>query len=415
MTPQKTKGWMRLPVLQILLALVVLSVTTDARAGYKFCNRWVYDFWDSNLGEDYLTENGTTGNINASYAYVAVYRNGIPVHTGYADAAGCTTQTFTVSGNYFVKWYPAVSRVSGQAFFVYPNENEIWTYYQYDYGYVNAGWPGVQYMVANSGGSGHTLSAVAAVMTRLAESNDLGVVNHTYKVHADSNFCGAAISCYASGVGVFLGNDPLTGKDAFSKSIIGHEMGHYIRDKLLGTLDSDGYGASNPPNAVCTCNHLTVANSHCLQSREYFNSSLNEGWSHFIAANLFNNRTQSDGVFGYYKAFLNPGASTPIPPPVIANVHTAYYFQDQYCPAASRGIELDWMAFFYALNNTGGAYKFTFSDIANVYNQFCGGTCTESDSETWSGLSYAVAYKFGPASGEYNHWATKGAQYGVDN
>jgi hypothetical protein len=413
MTPNKAKGHMR--AVQVTVVSLVLLFAAEASAGYKFCNRWVYDFWDSNLGEDYLTENGTTGNIDASWAWSAVYRDGNLVHSGYADSNGCTTETFTVSGNYAVRWYPAISRYSGQYFFVYLDANENWSYYNYDWGYVYGGWPGVQYNVSNSGGSGSTLAAVAAVVTRIAATSDLGIVNHTYKVHSDDDTCGSAISCYISGSGVFLGEDPGTGKDAFSKSIVGHEMGHYVKDKLLGTLDWDGYGASNPSNELCTCDHLTVSNSHCLQSREYFNSSLDEGWGHFFASNLFNNRSQSNGVFGYYKAFLNPGSSTPVGPPVTANVHTSYNWQDTYCSTSARGIELDWLGFFYAINNTGGSYQYTFTDIKNVYGELCGGACGTSDTETWSGLVSAVTSEFGPASGEYSHWVTKGGEFGVDN
>ena len=62
-----------------------------------------------------------------------------------------------------------------------------------------------------------------------------------------------------------------------------------------------------------------------------------------------------------------------------------------------------------------GSYQYTFTDIKNVYGELCGGACGTSDIETWSGLVSAVTSEFGPGSGEYSHWVTKGGEFGVDN
>ncbi len=46
--------------------------------------------------------------------------------------------------------------------------------------------------------------------------------------------------------------------------------------------------------------------AHCLQSREFYGDGLTEGFAHFYAANIFNDTSQTDCKFVYYKEFREP-------------------------------------------------------------------------------------------------------------
>src|SRR5690606_2023090 len=99
--------------------------------------------------------------------------------------------------------------------------------------------------------------------------------------------------------------------------------------------------------------------------------------------------SQTDGIFAYYKAFQNPGGGNPVPPPVTASTDTAYQWQKSLCDADGRGVELDWLTFWYEVNNR-TSDKFTFSDIASIYDELCSGTCSGGQSQTWEILTGAV-------------------------
>lgn len=158
------------------------------------------------------------------------------------------------------------------------------------------------------------------------------------------------------------------------KNILAHEFGHaqcrtwdWVAHGIPDP-DSDNSGyTTHDPNVplLCQCEHAwnTVDDEgHCLQSREYTHVGISEGWAHFIALATYNNRDDVDstgmaeGYFGYYGALclgVNPITQDCITNPAPNPVHAAdpVQWMESNCDPgdADRGVEGDWLKFFYYL------------------------------------------------------------------
>ena len=152
---------------------------------------------------------------------------------------------------------------------------------------------------------------------------------------------------------------------------------------------------------LCTCDHISgeVDAQHCLGSLEKPHTAAQEGWAHFYAADLFNNPNSYDPppYFGYYKKVVWPGPGGTVveadPPVGVAVFNPAYpswgwrwYHWACECNNHDGGVEMDWMAFFYALNNWQPG-RFNYYDIADLFIEACGGSrCAPPPHEDFESL-----------------------------
>lgn len=261
------------------------------------------------------------------------------------------------------------------------------------------------------------VARVAAVLTRAFRVADSGLVaGVTYKAYTDPG-CSSTVSACANGTTMRLGYDAATGWDAAWKYIIAHEFGHLINNSLFGST-AFSYSQGTATQAVCRCDHVAASSgqSHCLQSREESDAAQHEGFGHFYGTKLFNNLTQNDAKFVYYKHFmLNTAAE---PPPVPANALNRYRWMELNCdPGAQtdRGVELDWLTFYYEVH-TQTSQKFSMADIRDVYRKACGDTnCTASKQTPWSTHVTAVNALYGSNSAKASHWKDRGVNHGVNH
>jgi len=230
---------------------------------------------------------------------------------------------------------------------------------------------------------------------------------------------------------VWLGNDTAGNSKAYKKFNFLHELGHAVQDGLYGLWSGVYNDVVGIPG--CQCGHVTTSNQlHCLQSREHIRDAQVEGLAHFIASDVLNSGTQSNCTFAYYKEFLEDGApvGSPTPPPVAKSCFTQVRWLDALhpdsngvpasCVAANRGVEWDWMNFYWSLRNKGGSSSsYSYAQLASVYRQACGGVActngTPASSLNFSNVQAAANAVFGPTNARATFWSTNATNFGVNH
>jgi hypothetical protein len=414
----------------LLLFAAVLFVSPNAFAVRKFCTNIHYNYSDHIAGQDYLPQGSS---VRAARAWMEIVINDVSIWAGYADINGCTPALSTPAGTVVTRTWPAF-QIGSSYVFIFPDAVGNWIHVWNNLGNMAASTiPNSTYFHYSNVGYGYGgegLFNVAAMMSRLGQAEsgyDFGLRAGTYNILAEKD-CPGAISCL-SGDTVYLGYDSdLWGWDHHSRSVIGHEFGHYVQSRLFGMPGNSGYCASvtTANNALCRCDHVLSPNiaycgtelvnqAHCLQSREYFSAALAEGWGHFFATSLLNNPTGTDAKFAYYKHFKRMDLGI-VAPPVSHDPFWQTRWMEVNCPdvQAGRGVEIDWMGFLYKVRSS-SSNRYTFSNFETVFesSQVCSGACNSADSVTWAKLSTAVTSLY--ASAKANYFINEGGGYGVDH
>jgi hypothetical protein len=206
------------------------------------------------------------------------------------------------------------------------------------------------------------------------------------------------------------------------KFMIAHEIGHSVEYAFIGT-HAFNYNWSGAPTPLCKCDHVAndpYSNTHCLQSRGDIGAGQIEGWAHAFAARVFNQDAQSDGEFIYYKPFLSP-YSTPNPtwnPPILIATLWDAKFMSNYCSAAGKGIEIDWMQIFYQVTALATPDRIAVQDLFYIYRYACtGGWYTTCSGQTvsWSALLNAAQQLYGGTTdARYKRFRDTGTAAGVN-
>jgi hypothetical protein len=417
-------------------ALCAFLLSSPAVALYKFCTDVHNNYVDKNLGEDYLT--GTT--VRAKKHWMVVYKDNVAVSSSYLDSNGCSPSYFYAEGSYKTETFPAIEVQSGTYLWVYENTKGVWRTGVYDYGWLPYN-PGSTILTeVGHVGAGYSSTAegvfnVSAALTQTLSppsGYDVGLRPGTYHILANQN-CPDAISCYRRADDVlYLGFDLYTyGWDNRSKSVIGHEMGHYVQDRLFGQPSGEAAYCNVVPATLCRCDHVPspgpfycegsvpVNQLHCLQSRENQSVARSEGFAHFFATTLFNYPLGSDAIFAYYKRFLRTDGVTVYPPvkhdPLLYTGVQRWMEKNCSDQMADLGTEVDWMGFLYKTRSKGtSSTRYTYSNLESVFEStsVCNGTCNSGDTVTWAKLYNAVA-TYSPTKREF--FRINGDDYGVNH
>ena len=145
-----------------------------------------------------------------------------------------------------------------------------------------------------------------------------------------------------------------------SKFIVAHEFGHVLQFVAAGNAGGEGYPIINGLPDECECRHVTVANQlHCLQSLERPGDVRKEGFAQFIAARTFNDVTDPNPTFVYYKEFLVPvcppgatckpfnGAFSQFPPVAVSASKPALWRNRNCAGTPNLATEFDWLNFYW--------------------------------------------------------------------
>jgi len=212
--------------------------------------------------------------------------------------------------------------------------------------------------------------------------------------------------------------------------IVAHEIGHATQDRLDTLIGGNYQGGNDAPNKpLCLCNHVSgLSTAHCLQSREYSTDAQGEGFAHAFATRAFNSTSQTNGTIRYYKEFKNTDGSV-TPPPVSKDAYNKARWHELRCTTeARRGVEWDWLTFFFNVSNTSASYATTFDEINEIYRVACDkgilDQCDIMDSPQWNDppppedpdefTSLQEAAQEVLTSNQFNRFRNTGQEWGVD-
>jgi len=204
-------------------------------------------------------------------------------------------------------------------------------------------------------------------------------------------------SC-ASGSNLFVGPAPATPPgeppqppQTQSKYTIAHEFGHVLQFLAGGGGKQEGYPIINGLPDSCDCRHVTVANQlHCLQSLEQPGDVRVEGFAQFIAARTFNDVTDLNPTFVYYKEFLTPtcplgakckefnGQFSQYPPIPVSASRPALWRNRNCAGTPGLATEFDWMNFYWNVTLP-GPFPVTVEQLFAVDRAASGGAIRSND------------------------------------
>ncbi len=410
-------------------SLVAAPGTT---ATYTLCGTWRAQFVDSGLGEDVLPLN-VWQDVTASYAfaYVATAAGNL-VWLGNLNVNGCTSLTLSTSTVYTMGVTGTSMTFSGGPIIdVYLMENTTRT----------TQWVSSAFTTPATGQT-HTVRftqnddviqtnvVAAAVLAAAARTNQGMPTGNHYVAEVHSPDCGNATNpkCpVAPGNVVQIGlNSQLGIPMTRWKFMIAHEFGHTAEFVGVGTFVTN-YAWPDLPK-VCGCAHVddVFGKSHCMQSRGDTGSAQVEGFAHAFSARVFNFDGQNDGIFTHYKPFLSP-YSAPNPtfnPPIGFRMLWDTKFMSNFCSAGStgKGIELDWMQFFYKVTALQTPNRTSLTDLFLLYHHACSNGTSwsmkcdqlQGHSVNWTKLLFAAQELYGLSDARYLRFRDTGFAVGVN-
>lgn len=387
---------------------------TDKGGTYKVCFKLGYSYIDIAYGEDYLygNESGYYGHEAAQFMYGLIADPaGNALYGSYLDRSGCLSATFA-NGSY-VGWVTTSIYDPSVTVRIDVTADNTKTFY----------WYGQDFNISGSGGtitlgegfgydtvtSAATAAANTVVRTRGGYGNGTNVNLYVNQSCADPMYPHDPCAMVSN---VYLGPNYDGTWLGWYKSVIGHELGHQSMSGLFGTPNFSYNTDSDQPS--CRCDHVTVlSNKHCLQSRDPIGTAQVEGWGHFFAAYSTNNPAHAQCMFGYYKQFREDDGTVWYPP-VLKSCYAETKWLNNHCAtnSANKGVEYDWMNFYWRLMAKDG---YSFADFARVYKKACGEDVCRGQDVTWSMLQMSAVGAFGSGNPKAIAWATQGANFGVNH
>jgi hypothetical protein len=203
---------------------------------------------------------------------------------------------------------------------------------------------------------------------------------------------------------------PIAPPQATDKFLVAHEHGHFVQGHKF-PIWGYAYSAVVDTNGACRCDQVVSANQlHCIQSLEQYAAAFIEGFAHFYAAKLYNNRLETDCEFGYYKEVW--ALFVTLTPTVPVTCASTAEWRDSHCSAIpNSAVEMDVMRFLWALHST-LPDRLTMDEIAAMFSaaQSHAGALPI----TWNDLKAGAQTAFGLGSAKYNKVVSQAAVHSVD-
>jgi hypothetical protein len=421
-----------LGVAAFAVTLAALTAATNASADttMKWCTTWKSTYVDAGFGEDVFTSSSPTYRA-AQYtrAQVTIFNTSEEIWDGLLDSSGCTPDLPVLSNTKYRIWqWTKVERGTRKIFVIpdppwapkdtWPDEGAVGIYWDYTTGLLIVNQHYTVNKQLNWESPKANVMPIAGRVLGLYSTLDYPTNTKTH-VRTDSETCGVSGGAWTDGSHVcLLGSGAPGWEDVTTwKYIAGHEFGHRVAN-ANGWTAVGGYIDKNLLPNKCKCSHVTYGSqAHCLQSREYIKHGAQEGFGHLFASALYNSRVENDGKYVYCKeAFDLLGDLWVImDPPRGWNAFQVLpesfsdRWMEKYCSngMANRGVELDWLRFFYEMW-TSGDYKFSISELLDVW-------ADTSSPYYWNSLLDTVEDQHGSGTSKYWLFYNKGQQAGVDN
>lgn len=375
----------------------------------RICARWRADFVDAAFGDDYITA-PVAAYYPHAYGSIHVQKVG-GSGAGYdLDRHGCTVPIPLEPDAWYTIKQSAIVKRNGLMILAESGFNtySIVTAFQ-------AGSAAYTTLIELKPGNVDEFTRTAVVAGQVLKEHGTITFDNSNVYVYPLDPCPGGGSCLQDGK-LYLGGDNGI-SDTYSKVIIAHELGHAFQLELTG-LPKTGFIAS-ATEPLCLCDHVIEASNraHCLQSRHHTSLGSTEGFAHYFAARTFNDPTEYDCVFPYYKEFLTSGGTQP--PPYVVDCTAQTKWMETQCPVTTgEGVEMDWMQFFWALMRP-VADATTMADLDAIYDGACGGTCsshpTVGDNVLYDGLRTAAQTHYGALSAKQQFFEDEASQHGVNH
>ncbi|MCZ7585030.1 MAG: DUF3152 domain-containing protein [Deltaproteobacteria bacterium] len=294
---RKQIGYRGLFVIFSILMVEFLIPAGRAEAqglGYNvvLCLRYEVDYQDADGGDWWNTSDDKTA--RGIRALVQRNSDSADVFYGYTNAStGCTpTLTFNVGQTYLVRLYSEATVANSNLIRVLFSDILPWRYFRTVASSFNPGSPGTYYFTMDDWDT-QNIPQTAAAAGYAVHNRYGGMSGETYILYNQACSPGGP-SCLNSDTGELYFND--FGKR--HKFIIAHEVGHavgYKRDEGESP-DGSGYGATSTQ-----CSEWPPNINHDFASKEWQGAAVSEGFAHFYAATVWNDPSESDCSFYYYK------------------------------------------------------------------------------------------------------------------
>jgi hypothetical protein len=401
----------------------------------QVCVTWRVQYQDAGLGEDDLATTAWQ-DAPARFAHARVYLPANPsapdAFNGQLDLDGCTPVLALNAGTYTLEYNTMGISADGGAplFNVVQNGPEGGSSPMNEVSFSSFGSGATQTLTFNPTFNNDAIQAAVIASLILGKhlvgplygAGDMGLAPTSYALLTNLDCPAGGGACFTP-FGIAIGSTTEQGSLSRWKYVVAHEIGHAAQAFSMGVLNPDfNEQVTNDIDGFCRCDHLVDQSNaaHCLQSRETLGLAQFEGFAHAFATRAFNSWVQQDAVFVYYKAIKLPFFGVVQPPRAISAV-ADYRWMESICPATSRGVELDWLSFFYRVSAESAPNYTSFAQLYDIYRLACAFEGTPSNcggqDVAWETLrTSALAYYGGSTSNpRYVRFRDTGVAAGVDN
>ena len=401
------------------LAICFVSLAYSPRAlattySEDFCFKYAVSFSDAraDVGDDYLTSNASALDARGVYYTVVQVSPFDTIYFGYTpwegDGQGCTGALSLDSTKSYNIFASSRAVVNDNLIKIYDDDTSP-AYYGFGLsGHVPMSSGTVN--VTSPVGSGWNVAAAAtqALARRNAGLASQEVIFYTQQCGTWSGGTPSNGSCMRSSTGeVYIRPMGSGSPDSGQKYTIVHEMGHEI-----AWLKNGGDAATKDDSAsLDSCLSPEGNTGHRMTTKEYQGQAVNEGIANYYAATAFNNTTETDCHFEYYKGVdLDGDGSQSDEDPTLTCEGGSYWYVsggyaypyidgdwmvrdyveescEQLYPGGTlgnRSTELDWMRFFWDLDHDQGVATTKIFDIWDASNP-----------ESWNATGWGSSYTCG--------------------
>jgi hypothetical protein len=327
----------------------------------RLCPNMSVEFVDAGQGEDYWTSSGLTARSMYGAQY-KVFLDGDLLVTGFLDEMeGCQNLFLTPNKTYDVEvWAKAeiwgntyqVQNLAGQTrfktFSVRPTSNTLTTFA-----------PNLTDSNAQERWN------IFEALIRSGRKHGIGD-GHKYLFRYDPSYDAE----WSGGEGHI--GETQSGR----KFIIAHEYGHGLQDVITGNMFPVDYEVGEDKSSPSGCDvspipdddcrshtgtgatDCTSGGQHKMWSLEHQASAANEGWAHFVSADVWNDHEQTDCAFGYWRQKGSTGYVNQALDCEAASTGFPVSFMRTECDTNSsdfgtKGVEVDWLRAFWDTHTNG--------------------------------------------------------------
>ncbi|MCB9678696.1 MAG: hypothetical protein H6737_26575 [Alphaproteobacteria bacterium] len=399
-----------------MIAVLISLATPDAAAAsvfQKVCFKYDANFLDVGNGDDHVTHNNTYKAQNAKYS-ISEY-GGPTVSSGYLNDDGCVSLFLSNTKSYL---YVMASQANfgAASIDVHPTRSQAQQLYGHAVGPVTPT-GGTYNVTASASIPGNDWVNVMIAWTKTFKRAPAAWPGYSYNLYMEAPSGGGAAAWEADrfyqgtlypGVSIDPNNVAALYKFALVHEL-GHAIGFYVncqRDAACGTAQGEQpffENESDPCDPTLTGNDL----GHDYNSKENQTAAEIEGWAHYVAAFTFNNVGETDCRYtpaniirwnydsvqqnntaeafscegGEGTADNDYGGAEFTDPVIAVEGRDAF---GQFCAGsgdvANRGMEVDWLRFWWDVHQTSGV---TLDDILAIR--------ADMGTNGWSSLDTAPA------------------------